>query len=779
MWVHFLNRAKPRLSPMAGRRTYTEEELQAALRDIQSGKLGTRRAAVIYGIPRSTLRNKVYKLAMEKERDTATFQSLAMEDKPIEEMDVPSDDKEESEEREDEDEDVEKELSATEEDKDADKQFMKPLTVEDLIRFSKQTASPLIENDSLRALLQHGSKFLVEQNLKQEKDSTGQSQVPPPVYSIFPPGAAEIWGNLDPASIAPYFTHLLNMTRGDFNISPLLGHANPYFSVRNQTPPSDSPTEVSPSFSPKFSSPLFPELVQRMLAESEEQRKKSMKNSVKTSESAASFSSPQNDSNQDDSNNSPSNMLNRLQLFKPPYKNGSTSESSFSNIPDFNTDNRVSEAGSEKSVTSSPPPMSAARSDSSSPLPINPKLGLNLRDVIAKSMGHRFQQPHEVPIPHIPGTSNIDSLHRVTFPTLSSTSVIKSHGGEDDKKPCNQVKVPLPSSASNAGSASSGKGTRPKRGKYRNYDRDSLVEAVRAVQRGEMSVHRAGSYYGVPHSTLEYKVKERHLMRPRKREPKNQPDDLKRREDGSVLRLSVNEKPAQHSPSPQPKIGVKPPFTPPSPLPTTPNGMKIPPMFESPHPFAPTNPFQLWSTPFHHLMDYSRNPGFPFMQRMHEESAKTHSLTALGKSAREVAENLYDGSGFNGTFLDGVIRSSLDNDQTFNEQIQRKNILEQLYRNKYQNSMAQHSAESDDESSRPNINHILAHTLLSTVTAKDVKDAAKSTDDDVNNDDKAERSSSDEEKNPNVKDEPNNSVQNQSFNVESHVAGVDMKTEKN
>lgn len=70
-------------------------------------------------------------------------------------------------------------------------------------------------------------------------------------------------------------------------------------------------------------------------------------------------------------------------------------------------------------------------------------------------------------------------------------------------------------------------GTRPKRGKYRNYDRDSLVEAVRAVQRGEMSVHRAGSYYGVPHSTLEYKVKERHLMRPRKRDPKPNPVDEK------------------------------------------------------------------------------------------------------------------------------------------------------------------------------------------------------------------------------------------------------------
>lgn len=33
------------------------------------------------------------------------------------------------------------------------------------------------------------------------------------------------------------------------------------------------------------------------------------------------------------------------------------------------------------------------------------------------------------------------------------------------------------------------------------------------MRRGEMSVHRAGSFYGVPHSTLEYKVKERNLTR--------------------------------------------------------------------------------------------------------------------------------------------------------------------------------------------------------------------------------------------------------------------------
>ncbi|XP_070541392.1 ligand-dependent nuclear receptor corepressor-like protein isoform X2 [Ptychodera flava] len=61
------------------------------------------------------------------------------------------------------------------------------------------------------------------------------------------------------------------------------------------------------------------------------------------------------------------------------------------------------------------------------------------------------------------------------------------------------------------------KQSRPKRGRYRCYDRDNLVQAVEAVQRGEMTVTRAGNVFGVPHSTLEYKVKERHLQRPSKR----------------------------------------------------------------------------------------------------------------------------------------------------------------------------------------------------------------------------------------------------------------------
>ncbi|CAG4967197.1 unnamed protein product [Parnassius apollo] len=143
--------------------------------------------------------------------------------------------------------------------------------------------------------------------------------------------------------------------------------------------------------------------------------------------------------------------------------------------------------------------------------PSSQHLFTSLSDVIAKSISQKFQQPLErPPQPDLPFMRAPDR----------HVSVIKT-------PPENQRNYAVPSNSrattnNNGQPATGGKGTRPKRGKYRNYDRDSLVEAVKAVQRGEMSVHRAGSYYGVPHSTLEYKVKERHLMRPRKREPKPQ-----------------------------------------------------------------------------------------------------------------------------------------------------------------------------------------------------------------------------------------------------------------
>lgn len=54
-----------------------------------------------------------------------------------------------------------------------------------------------------------------------------------------------------------------------------------------------------------------------------------------------------------------------------------------------------------------------------------------------------------------------------------------------------------------------GKQPRKKRGRYRQYNTELLEEAIVVVMSGKMSVSKAQSIYGIPHSTLEYKVKER------------------------------------------------------------------------------------------------------------------------------------------------------------------------------------------------------------------------------------------------------------------------------
>nr|XP_046230234.1 ligand-dependent corepressor isoform X1 [Scatophagus argus] len=50
---------------------------------------------------------------------------------------------------------------------------------------------------------------------------------------------------------------------------------------------------------------------------------------------------------------------------------------------------------------------------------------------------------------------------------------------------------------------------RKKRGRYRQYNTEILEEAIAVVMSGKMSVSKAQNMYGIPHSTLEYKVKER------------------------------------------------------------------------------------------------------------------------------------------------------------------------------------------------------------------------------------------------------------------------------
>ncbi|KAJ8360281.1 hypothetical protein SKAU_G00168060 [Synaphobranchus kaupii] len=82
---------------------------------------------------------------------------------------------------------------------------------------------------------------------------------------------------------------------------------------------------------------------------------------------------------------------------------------------------------------------------------------------------------------------------------------------------------------------------RKKRGRYRQYNTELLEEAIGVVMNGKMSVSKAQTVYGIPHSTLEYKVKERlgTLKNPPKKKMKptrvEEPDKVGETETTAVL----------------------------------------------------------------------------------------------------------------------------------------------------------------------------------------------------------------------------------------------------
>ena len=60
------SKAKKGAGKALHQRKYSPAELTAAIDEVERGRVGTRKAAILYGIPRSTLRNKVGKLATQK-----------------------------------------------------------------------------------------------------------------------------------------------------------------------------------------------------------------------------------------------------------------------------------------------------------------------------------------------------------------------------------------------------------------------------------------------------------------------------------------------------------------------------------------------------------------------------------------------------------------------------------------------------------------------------------------------------------------------------------------
>ncbi|XP_008315146.1 ligand-dependent nuclear receptor corepressor-like protein [Cynoglossus semilaevis] len=101
-----------------------------------------------------------------------------------------------------------------------------------------------------------------------------------------------------------------------------------------------------------------------------------------------------------------------------------------------------------------------------------------------------------------PGSANQSPHHRLGLRRSSLDDLEEGTGGRDkDKQP------------------------RKKRGRYRQYDHELMEEAITMVMAGRMSVSKAQGVYGVPHSTLEYKIKERTgtLKNPPKKKSANFP----------------------------------------------------------------------------------------------------------------------------------------------------------------------------------------------------------------------------------------------------------------
>uniref|UniRef100_A0A8C7J1G5 HTH psq-type domain-containing protein n=1 Tax=Oncorhynchus kisutch TaxID=8019 RepID=A0A8C7J1G5_ONCKI len=95
-------------------------------------------------------------------------------------------------------------------------------------------------------------------------------------------------------------------------------------------------------------------------------------------------------------------------------------------------------------------------------------------------------------------SSSLLRLHRSLLPSLDLPDLSPHHR-------CSSLDDP----EEGAEHSGENKQSRKKRGRYRQYDHDLLEEAITMVMGGRMSISKAQVVYGIPHSTLEYKVKER------------------------------------------------------------------------------------------------------------------------------------------------------------------------------------------------------------------------------------------------------------------------------
>lgn len=423
------------------KRSYTEDELQAALRDIQSGKLGTRRAAVIYGIPRSTLRNKVYKLANESKSRAHGRRSHPGENSA--------------------------------KNKEQNKNFNLTTELEVPMFDNENNKNVSSASESLRQLLKHTITQKVQSATKGFENKMNSDSVHISHMSeVDSMDDLQLFGSLEYSqTLAPVLSHVFSDIQ---HLALVKSKENIHCTSQSLSALKDD-----------LKLPLLPDLIRRLAEERMELEKDPHKDLDVDN---------QGESTELPSGTLSSNVILKVPSFKPAKSPPMSNEADDPCLPVVSS--------------SSPPPGTSSHSLSG-----NKGITVTLKELISRSISQKVSCSlkdrviEDDPSVEFYNMSNIDS------PTCNMPWSVEN-SSKDVKEGLSNTN----NSSNSSDSSKSEKRTRPKRGRYRNYDRDNLARAVRAVQKGEMSVHRAGTFYGVPHSTLEYKVKERHLLRPRKRD---------------------------------------------------------------------------------------------------------------------------------------------------------------------------------------------------------------------------------------------------------------------
>ncbi|RWS30491.1 mushroom body large-type Kenyon cell-specific protein 1-like protein [Leptotrombidium deliense] len=378
--------SKRRGEGAASKRSYTETELQAALADIQSGKLGTRRAAMIYGIPRSTLRNKVYKLSHEKAANN-------VKKKPV----------------------TATEPSTVNSTKPPVKNHREPSAAVANHSIDEVAQNSYNASESLKQILKQAITQRANNNYTvQDFNSCSSKSHPDTSNQMCNLFADPLAAFLDPGtSLSPLLSQFL------LNVQHLALMRNDE-EYNNYNVESLSSGNLA----------VLPDLVRKLTEERLEKERSKVKSEKE-----------ENDANSGGS----------VILKVPSYKPKRSVE---------NTVKSKRESGDEKESSQCSGDAELVEKKDEE---VKEKLNSNFYNNVDEYSDHE---------------SSSDALNSESKSILDSKS---------DKRTCSSLNT---SDQSNP-STPDGKRNRPKRGRYRNYNRDDLAKAVRAVQKGEMSVHRA------------------------------------------------------------------------------------------------------------------------------------------------------------------------------------------------------------------------------------------------------------------------------------------------